>query len=90
MRDQALATLKLQNSQHPVCIPESIPQALYWAALSEGFFCQVIDFAWRSRQKYDNAFMSMIYLSGEGELGALNIKGNIQRAPHRRAEQSKD
>ena len=27
--------------------------------------------------------MSMIYLSGEGELGALNVKANIQGAPHR-------
>jgi hypothetical protein len=25
----------------------------------------------------------MIYLSGEGELGALNVKANIQCAPHR-------
>ena len=36
-----------------------------------------------SREKYDTAFMSMIYFSGEGELGALNVKANIQGAPHR-------
>jgi hypothetical protein len=40
---------------------------------------------WRSRQKYDKAFLSMIYLSGEGESGALNVKGNFHRAPHRGA-----
>jgi len=38
---------------------------------------------WWAREKYDNTFMSMIYLSGEGELGALNVKANIQGAPHR-------
>jgi hypothetical protein len=27
----------------------------------------------------------MIYLSGEGESGALNVKGNFHRAPHRGA-----
>src|SRR5215471_2850935 len=41
--------------------------------------------AWRSRQKYDKAVLSMIYLSGEGESGALNVKGNFHRAPHRGA-----
>jgi hypothetical protein len=40
---------------------------------------------WRSRQKYDTAVLSMIYLSGEGESGALNVKGNFHRAPHRGA-----
>jgi len=44
---------------------------------------------WRSRQKYDKAFLSMIYSSGEGESGVLNAKGNFQRAPHREAEKPK-
>jgi hypothetical protein len=39
--------------------------------------------AWWGWEKYDTAFMSMIYLSGEGELGALNVKANILGAPHR-------
>jgi hypothetical protein len=43
---------------------------------------------WRSRQKYDTAFLSMIYLSGEGESGALNVKGNFHRAPHRGAKKN--
>ena len=38
---------------------------------------------WWGREKCDTAFMSKIYLSGEGELGALNVKANIQGAPHR-------
>jgi len=43
------------------------------------------DWTWRSRQKYDKAFLSMIYLSGEGKSGALNVKGNFHRSPHRGA-----
>jgi hypothetical protein len=36
---------------------------------------------WWAREKYDNVFLSMVYVSGEGKSGALNVHGSFQHHP---------